>query len=726
MRIPPLRRRVRPRTACITLLTLGFAALVVLPEALSASGLDAVHRPPKVPTGLDARRAVVLRPNRVDLIDGRTVIASMPYDGTNTTLGELAAAIGAPNYLVRRRGTVTMKAAVVQRPGTGLTVGGDGVHTVVVRSTSGGTAYFWGTSARLTLDHVTVRGAPVRASARGYLKYSGASTVIVRDSTLTNLGRPGRHRIPALDLGRGTRATVTGTTVRDVDTGIVAHNTVAVTLRHVTVSGAAANGITLFNAGTVDASDLRLVRNKRNGLVVGGSATRTRTLRDVTASRNGHAGLMVTDGAAPVVTRLRSDHNANAGAVLRRAGRARLVDATSTSEPTGVRVQDGQPATVTNLTATGDATGVSADGKAAGLVVRGGHVRGAKVGVRIRTAGARIERLTVQDSEIGVESGPGAARLKITGLTATARAGGSGTGVVVGGPRTDLSDVEVSGAHTGLRIEARDAVVTDSIVDATGSGVILSGTATGASLTGVRTSGTAEGIRIAAGADQARVVDSTVGGGTGLRIGADDVTVSGGSLQGQSNAVVVDGGADRITLSGVDVRAALRGVRVAADAGDLTLDGVRVTGASRSALELDGGTTSVHGSTLRSAGTVVDAAAELHLAASTISGPVGVRIAPGVTGTLVDTHVEGRDVGILAVPGSHVTLTASRVYGAVPVRGAATVRDHSFVAAMPLNWLGIAGIGLVVVAFLLMFAGRLRERGQDRVSLAPAHVINRA
>jgi hypothetical protein len=652
VRIPLLSRRIRPRTACVALLTLGFAALVVLPEAVSASGLNAVHRTPTPPSGLDARRAVVLRPNRVDLVDGRRVVASMPYDGTNTTLGELASAIAAPDFLVRNRGTVTMKAALVQRPGTGLTVGGDGVHTVLVRSTPGGRVYFWGTSARLTLDHVTLRGTPVRGSARGYLRYSGASTVLVRNSTLTGLGRPGRHRIPALDLGRGTRATVTGTTLRNVDTGIVAHGTISLTLQHVTVIGAAGNGIALLGAGTVDATDLRLVGNRRNGLVLGGPSTRARTLHDITASRNGHAGLMVTDGAAPVVVRLRTDHNGNAGAVLRGAGRTGLVDGTTKAEPTGVRVQDGLPATVANLTATGDVTGVSTDGRAAGIVVRGGHISGAKVGVRIQTARTRIERLTVQDSEIGIESGPGAAHLKITGLTTTARAGGSGTGVVLGGPAADLSGLHVAGSHTGLRIEGRDAVVTDTTVDAAGSGVLLSGTATGANLDGVRVFGTDEGMRISAGADGARLVDSTVGGGTGLRIGAGDVSVSAGSLQGRASGVVVDGGAGAVHLSGTEVRGAVEGVRVATQAGDVTLDGVRVTGASRSALELDGGTTAVHGSTLQAAGTVVDAAAELRLDATTVSGPVGVRIAPGVTGTLVDTTVQGRDVGILAVPGS--------------------------------------------------------------------------
>jgi hypothetical protein len=81
---------------------------------------------------------------------------------------------------------------------------------------------------------------------------------------------------------------------------------------------------------------------------------------------------------------------------------------------------------------------------------------------------------------------------------------------------------------------------------------------------------------------------------------------------------------------------------------------------------------------------------------------------------------------VFAVPGSRVTLTASRIYGAVPVHGSATVDGHSFVAAMPLNWLGIAGIALVVIAVLLMLAARVRERGHDHVSLAPAHVVNRA
>ena len=736
MRIPLPRRRVRPRTACIALLTLAIAAAVVLPEAGGASGLNTVHRPPTVPTGLDARRAVVIRPHRVDLVDGGTVIASMPYDGANAALGPLATAIGAPHYLVRKGATVVVRAAIVQRPGTRLTVGADGVRIVQIQTAPGATAYVWGTGAALTLDHVAVRGSRTAPSARGYVRYSGASTVTLKDSSLADLGRPGRHPVPALDLGRGTRAVVTGTTFSRVSTGLVAHGSASVTLRQVTVRGATGNGISLVDAGTVDAAGVTVSGNARNGLALTGTATRVRSLRDVTASRNGHAGLIVSRGAAPTVVRLRSDHNGNAGAVLTGAGRTRLVDGTSTAETTGVRVRNGLPATITGLAVTGDATGVSAEGTARGLVVRGSTVRGTKVGLRLRSAGARVERLSVEDGEIGLESGPGAAHLSVTGLTASTTAAGrgeggetgpaGGTGVVVGGPSSRLSGVQVTGLHTGVRIEGADAVLTDTTVDVAGSGILLTGTATGADLSGVHAAGADEGLRISAGADGAHLVDATVDGEIGLRVGARDVTVTGGSLQARSVAVVVDSGAGDASLSGVQVGGAMEGVRMAASAGNLTLDGVRISGAARSALELDGGTTTVHGSALESGGTVVDAAAELHLEATTVTGPIGVRVADGVTGTLVDSRVDGRDVGVLAVPGSHVTLTGSRIYGAVPVRGSAAVEGHSFVAAMPVNWLGVAGIALVVIAGLLTLAARVRERGHHRVSLAPAHVVNRA
>lgn len=730
MRIPLPRRRVRPRTAWITLLTLGLAAAVVLPEAVGAAGLNTVHRPPTVPTGLDARRAVVLRPHRVDLVDGGAVIASMPYDGTNAALGPLATAIGAPHYLARTGGTVVVRAAIVQRPGTRLSVGPDGVRVVQFQTAPGATAYFWGTGASLTLDHVAVRGGRARASARAYLRYSGASSVTIRSSSLADLGRPGRHPVPALDLGRGARATVSATTFTRVVAGLVAHGTASLTLRRVLVRGATDNGMVLSDAGAVDVAGLSLVGNTRNGLVVAGAGTRVRSLRDVTASRNGHAGLMVSRGAAPTVLRLRTDHNGNAGAVLSGAGRTSLVNGTSTAEATGIRVRSGPPATVTGLTVTGDATGVSADRTARGLVVQGATVRGTTVGLRIQGSGARVEGLTVDGAQIALESGPGAAHLQVTGLTAAAAAGAegstNGTGVVVGGPQAVLSGLQVTGLRTGLRIEGPDATVTDTTLDAAGSGLLLSGTATGAHVSGIRTAGADEGLRISAGADGARVVDSTVTGGTGIRIGARDVGIVGGSVQARSSALVVDSDAGDVDVSGTQVEGALEGVRMAAKAATLTLDGVRISGAARSALELDAGTTTVHGSALQSGATVVDAGADVHLDSSNVTGPVGVRVADGVTGTLVDTRVDGRDVGVLAVPGSHVTLTGSRIYGGVPVRGSADVEGHSFIAAMPVNWLGVAGLALVVIAALLMLAARLRERGQDRVSLAPAHVVNRA
>jgi len=721
------RRRVRPRTACIALLTLAFAAVVVLPEALSASGLTAVHRQPTVPNGLDARRAVVLRPNRVDLVEGRTVVASMPYNGTNVTLAGLTRAIAAPEYLSQSRGTVVVKAAIVQRPGTSLTVGPDGVRTVRIRTAPGATAYFWGTSARLTLDGVTVGGTSrIRSSARAYLRYTGDSSVTVTNTRFSGLGRPGRHRIGALDLGRGTRASVTGSTFSAVDTGIVAHRTASVSLRNVTVTGAAGDGIAFLDAGTVDASRLTVTRGHRNGLVVSGRHTLIRALHDVTASANGHAGLMVTGGADAVVARLHTAHNGNAGTVLRAAGRVGLADGTSASEPTGVRVQDGVTTTVTNLRATGDTTGISADGKSGRLVVHGGTIRGAKVGLRVQTPGAVVSRLTVQDSDIGVESGARANRFQALGVTVTSAAHETGTGLVVGGGSAAVSNVSISGPHTGLRIEGRDAVVTDTTVNAAGSGLLLSATATGAQLHGVHVFGADEGVRMAAGADRADIVDSTIGGGNGLRIGADDVTVTGGSVQATSSAVVVDSSAGGVTFTGTGVHGTLEGIRMTAATGELTLDAVQVTGAARGAVELDGGTTTVHGSTLQSGGTVVDAGAELHLDTSTVTGPIGVRVAEGVTGTVSDTRVQGGDIGVFAVPGSRVTLSASRIYGAVPVHGSATVDGHSFVAAMPLNWLGIAGIALVVIAVLLMLAARVRERDHDHVSLAPAHVVNRA
>jgi hypothetical protein len=720
-----LRGRIRPRTACIALLTLGFAGLVVLPEAVSASGLTDT-RPATVPAGLDARRAVVLRPHRLDLVDGGRVVTSVPFDGTRATLAGVAAAVGDGTYLTRSRHAVTLRAALVQRPDTSLTVGTDGVRTVQLVSRPGAGAYVEGTGAAVTLIGVTVRAdASTPAPVRPYLRYAGGSRVIVRGGTFTGLGRPSPHRA-ALELGSRTRAWITGTRFTGNETGLAAHGCAGVYLRHVTVTGSAADGLTLRDAGVVDAAAVRVARNKRNGLVVAGSGTRVRSLRDVGAAYNGHAGLMVTEGAAPAVVGLRTAHDGNAGAVLRGAGRVSLSAVATTAEPTGVRVQDGRPATISNLVATLDGTAVNADGRGYGLVVQHARIRRAKVGLRIQTPAARLSGLDVFASDIGVQSGPAARGLTVSGLNLTGTVAGTGTGLVSGGAAARLTGVHATGQRTGIRVEGAATTITGSSTDAAGSGVLLAGTATDTSLTGVTAHGGDEGVRVTTGADRARVVDSTISGGTGLRIGARDVTVTGGSIQADGTAMVIDTDAGDVDVSRTGIHGEQEGVRMAAGAGHLTLDHAEVTDAARTALVLDAGTTQVVGSTLSATRTAVDAAAPIALESSSITGAVGVRVAEGVLGSLVGTQVHARDVGVLATPGAHVTLTASQVYGAVPVRGSATLRGRSFVAAMPLNWLGIAGIGLVAIAVLLMLAARLRERGPDHVALAPAHVVNRA
>jgi hypothetical protein len=274
---------------------------------------------------------------------------------------------------------------------------------------------------------------------------------------------------------------------------------------------------------------------------------------------------------------------------------------------------------------------------------------------------------------------------------------------VSGGPTARLSRIHISGHRTGLRIEAPGASVTDSIVGAGSSGILLTGSASGTTLTEVSAYGADEGLRVTGAAGQARIVDSTLGGQTGLRVAAGAVTVTHSGIHGAQD-----------------------GVRMTAREGSLTLDDVQVTAAARTALELDAGTTSVSGSLLDAHGTTIDAGAPLTVDSSSIAGTVGLHVDAGVTSAVTDTQIHAQNVGVLAVPGAKVTLTGSRVYGGVPLRGPATLRGQSFIAAMPLNWLGVAGIGLVIVAVLLMITARLRERGPDRVALAPAHVVNRA
>ncbi|HVN11570.1 MAG TPA: right-handed parallel beta-helix repeat-containing protein [Kineosporiaceae bacterium] len=699
-RLHRLGLRGRPsRKAWIVLLTTAFAALVVLPEAVSAEGLTRPQPVSTVPADLSHGRAIVLRPNRIDLVRDGRVLTSMPFNGAAATLAGVAAVVDG-SYVTRIGDTVTLKAAVLQRPGTSLTAGADGIRTLRIVSRPGSAAYLWGTGANLTLTGVAVRADPAPAAIRPYLLYSGGSHVTVRNGSLLRLGRSPRGA--ALEIGTGSGVTVTDTTFTSSSTGLSAHASASVVLRDVTVSGSAGDGITLRNAGAVDVVGIDAVRNGRNGITLSGRGTHVRALRDVTATGNKHAGLMVVDGTGATASGLRTTRNGNAGAALTGAGVVQLSGVTSTSEPTGIRVHDGQPVTISGLTAISDATGVSADGKGHGLVLQQSVIHDAQVGVRIQTPGARVSGVRVLDSDAGLDSDVGARGLVVTALEATSTAAGVGTGLVAGGAVTRLSDVHVAGFRTGLRIEEAGTTVKDSIAGAAVSGVLLDGAATGTTITGISTYGAKDGLRVAGAPGPTRVEDSILGGETGLRVGTGDVTVVHSTINGAQD-----------------------GVRMAAAGGTLTLDSADVTGTARTGLALDAGTTSVVGSAVHAGRTAIDAGAPVGVDGSSITGAVGIHVAQGVTATVDATQVHAEQVGVLAVDGAHVTLTASQIHGVVPVRGSVTLRGPSFIAAMPLNWLGVAGISLVLVAVLLMIAARLRE-GDDRVALAPAHVVNRA
>ena len=95
------RRPIRPRTAVVLLLTLGFAGLVVLPEAVSASGLNAVNRAPTVPAGPSSLEADLVTTTEVDLQwvddstneDGYSVYRATGPGGTPVQIAALPAGV---------------------------------------------------------------------------------------------------------------------------------------------------------------------------------------------------------------------------------------------------------------------------------------------------------------------------------------------------------------------------------------------------------------------------------------------------------------------------------------------------------------------------------------------------------------------------------------------------------------------------------------------------------
>jgi hypothetical protein len=495
-----------------------------------------------VPPGIGTGRVMVLRPHRIDLFDGGSYRRSVYVNGQLATLSGLANAIGDPAFLSRSaNGTLRVTAALIQRPHTNLVVGGAGLRTVELSADPGSPAFLAGTHASVTFSGVTVTGTGTVAQAgRPYVSYGGFSVVTATSSTFTHLGRPGRHPVAALQLGRGATLTASNVSFTDDIVGLAAANSATVWLSSVTASKSSEDGITLRNAGMVSAGNVTVSGNRRDGLVLAGAGTHLTVTGRLTATNNLRFGIKVSSAVATAVSDAHTQANGVAGVNVHDAGVSSVLGLVSANEPVALRVDSAAKFTADGVTAAGDRIGLSASAKSRNLQLHSIIVSGARTGVRIDADGVTADTVTVTGSGIGMQIAPTAHNVHITRLTVTRPATNdpATTGAEVSGTGTTLTNSRIDGARIGVEIKGPHTTISGGVISATRTVVAVRAVADGTTVTGATISGGAIGVSVTAKGKLALIRDVISGSvRAALRTGGGTTTVTSSTFTSLGTAV---------------------------------------------------------------------------------------------------------------------------------------------------------------------------------------------
>lgn len=423
-----------------------------------------------------ARRQIVLYPNRIEFLHGARSLGSVAFPGRDTSLPQLAEVVGRvdPSGWIRQAGPgrYVLRAALVQAPGTTLTVAAPAVREVRLAG-----AYLAGFGAHARLQGITLTSwdpgtrAPERQPRRGrpFVFYGRGSTLDVERAELAFLGS-GRAKGEA-----GVTWSLAGGRVTDT---VLHHNYEGVTLdraRSVVVRGSTFRSNThngLAAAGPsrgLDIGGSKALDNGANGMFVR-RKTVGASLHGNHASGNARNGIVLDQHADhAVVERNTVAGNAEDGLVLRAVSDARLVGNTVGGNRVGVRVAVRSNANLLEGNRIrGNRVGVELYDGSHDTRLTGNQIAGSKrVGIVLEAPDTHSRGDRVEGGPVGIEVRAAPTTLQTTAIR------GADTGVLVTGRGVaQLTDATIAGADTGVLVDAHGtARLTGATVDATAAAV---------------------------------------------------------------------------------------------------------------------------------------------------------------------------------------------------------------------------------------------------------------
>jgi len=305
-------------------------------------------------------------------------------------------------------------------------------------------------TALTSFDPGTNGPLPPTDPARPYLRAGLGATLSLDGASVTGLGNASAPDDSGLVWGRGATGHAVAVKVAGGYAGLRLAGSSGVTLKQVTVTGSAKDGLVLENdtGTTVDA--VASQQNGGHGVRVGhGSANRT--LSGLTTSGNTGFGLAAANISGLTVDHLTSTGDVAGGIELSNCTGCTVADAVTKGYPVGLKIsRKCSHVTVTrgvfDAVTYGILVGSQADTVAlAGVTVSGSGAYGVDIGGHdVTIAGGSID-----SRGTGIRIGPTAARISVTGTTVH---GGARAGIAISGNGVTISHTTVQGGGEGIQI----------------------------------------------------------------------------------------------------------------------------------------------------------------------------------------------------------------------------------------------------------------------------------
>lgn len=375
---------------------------------------DVVRYPKNLP---DGARGIRLETNAIQLVDEGSLADTIPFSGVDSTLPEIAEAVGDEQWIAEADpGVFELRAALVQAPGTTLTIGGPDVDEIRLLDFPG--VFLGGDGAELLIRDVTVTSwardgsgpDTVHEDGRPFILYEHGARLDIVDAEIAYLGsdRASAYGV-SWRLGR-TEGRVIGSDFHHNFFGIYTYEAHGIVVRD-----SAFHHHVFYGVDPHDFSSNLL-------------------FEDNVAYANGSHGMIVSKGVTDSVFR----HNRSFG----NHGNGIVIDEASDRNHV-----------VGNLVEQNKGDGIVLLGSGDNVVARN-VVRGNRVGVRINNEGSVgnvVRNNVIEDNRVGVEAYRGAADLRLVDNVIQRN---TETGMRLGAARTSVEGGTVFGGDTGIDLRS--------------------------------------------------------------------------------------------------------------------------------------------------------------------------------------------------------------------------------------------------------------------------------